>query len=91
MDIMLIKDTRTGKYAQIPRDSKLRDTISMGKVSDTLQEKTLTVVSGEDFVNLKYLNFTCCSRDTAKVTIHFIFFITNNNYLFNRLIMVNIF
>lgn len=68
LDIATIRDTRTGKGAKVPRDSKLRQMVTMGN-SDTLEEKTVTVVSGPDFVNISFTNFCCNKKETAKVRV----------------------
>lgn len=66
LDIATIRDVRTGKGAKIPKDPKLRQLVTMGS-QDTLEEKTVTIVSGPDFVNLNFLNFCCTKKETAKV------------------------
>ncbi|KAL5279626.1 PLCB2 family protein [Megaselia abdita] len=66
LDIALIRDVRTGQYAKKPRDPKLRQIVTMGS-QDTLEEKTVTVVHGSDFVNVFFVNFCCTKKDIAKV------------------------
>ena len=58
IDICQIRDVRTGPQARIPRDKGVRGVVSLGPGS--LEEKTITVVYGIDFVNVNYLNF--CSH-----------------------------
>jgi len=67
IDIATIRDTRTGKGAKLPRDPKIRQSINYGSTQDSLEDKTLTVVSGPDFVNLTFTNFCTEKKETAKV------------------------
>ncbi|KAI1295355.1 1-phosphatidylinositol 4,5-bisphosphate phosphodiesterase beta-3 [Halotydeus destructor] len=64
LDISSIRDTRSGRGARTPRDGKLRDTVNMG-AEGQLEDKTVTVVYGPDFVNVNYINFCCNSKDVA--------------------------
>ncbi|XP_049835190.1 1-phosphatidylinositol 4,5-bisphosphate phosphodiesterase classes I and II [Schistocerca gregaria] len=66
LDITSIRDARTGKYAKIPKDSKLKQIVTMGS-QDTLEEKTVTICYGSDFVNLTYINFCCTKKDIAQL------------------------
>ncbi|XP_067142019.1 1-phosphatidylinositol 4,5-bisphosphate phosphodiesterase classes I and II-like isoform X3 [Centruroides vittatus] len=66
LKISNIRDTRTGKYAKIPRDRKLRDSVTMGAADVPLEDKTVTVVYGSDLVNLFYVNFCCNRREMAE-------------------------
>lgn len=60
LDIAVIRDTRTGKYAKVPKDSKLKSLVNIGS-QDSLEDKTLTVCYGSDFVNMNFINF-CATR-----------------------------
>lgn len=66
LDIATIRDTRTGKGSKLPRDPKLRQLVNYGS-QETLEDKTLTIVSGPDFVSLSYTNFSTEKKETAKV------------------------
>ncbi|XP_062547910.1 1-phosphatidylinositol 4,5-bisphosphate phosphodiesterase classes I and II isoform X1 [Armigeres subalbatus] len=66
LDIATIRDVRTGPYAKKPRDMKLRQLVTMGS-QDTLEEKTVTVCHGADFVNVNFINFCCTRKDIAKL------------------------
>ena len=66
LDIATIRDTRAGKGARTPKDPKLRSLVMIWP-HDTLEEKTLTIVSGPDFTTLNYINFCCNNKETAKV------------------------
>ncbi|XP_011648252.1 1-phosphatidylinositol 4,5-bisphosphate phosphodiesterase classes I and II isoform X1 [Pogonomyrmex barbatus] len=60
LDIAVIRDTRTGKYAKIPKDPKLKSLVTMGS-QDSLEDKTVTICYGSDFVNMNFINF-CTTR-----------------------------
>ncbi|XP_035723620.1 1-phosphatidylinositol 4,5-bisphosphate phosphodiesterase classes I and II-like isoform X2 [Vespa mandarinia] len=60
LDIATIRDTRTGKYAKIPKDPKLKSLVTMGS-QDSLEDKTVTICYGSDFVNMTFINF-CTTR-----------------------------
>nr|ACD69415.1 phospholipase C [Spodoptera littoralis] len=60
LDFATIRDVRTGQYAKFPKDFKLRQIVTVG-CQDTLEEKTVTVCHGSDFVNMTFRNF-CCTR-----------------------------
>ncbi|XP_017771525.1 PREDICTED: 1-phosphatidylinositol 4,5-bisphosphate phosphodiesterase classes I and II [Nicrophorus vespilloides] len=66
LDIATIRDTRTGKYAKIPKDPKLRQIVTMGS-QDTLEEKTVTVCVASDFVNINFINFCCTRKEIARL------------------------
>ncbi|XP_032681763.1 1-phosphatidylinositol 4,5-bisphosphate phosphodiesterase classes I and II isoform X3 [Odontomachus brunneus] len=60
LDIAIIRDTRTGKYAKIPKDPKVKSFVTMGS-QDSLEDKTVTICYGSDFVNMNFINF-CTTR-----------------------------
>lgn len=67
LEISSIRDTRTGKYARLPRgEGKLKDSVSMGSNEIPLEDKTVTVVYGPDFVNVNFINFCCHSKEIAQ-------------------------
>lgn len=66
LDIATIRDARTGKYAKIPKDPKLRQLVTMGS-QDTLEEKTVTVCCATDFVNISFVNFCCTRKEIARL------------------------
>ncbi|XP_041352677.1 1-phosphatidylinositol 4,5-bisphosphate phosphodiesterase beta-1-like [Gigantopelta aegis] len=66
LDILLIRDARQGKHAKVPKDGKLRDTLMIGQQDIPLEEKTVSVCFGTDFVNVEWINFVSSHRDTAK-------------------------
>uniref|UniRef100_A0A4X1VEG7 1-phosphatidylinositol 4,5-bisphosphate phosphodiesterase n=1 Tax=Sus scrofa TaxID=9823 RepID=A0A4X1VEG7_PIG len=66
LDISSIRDTRTGRYARLPKDPKIREVLGFGGPA-RLEEKLMTVVAGPDPVNTTFLNFMAVQDDTAKV------------------------
>ncbi|XP_066146775.1 1-phosphatidylinositol 4,5-bisphosphate phosphodiesterase classes I and II isoform X2 [Euwallacea fornicatus] len=77
LDVTHIKDTRTGRYARIPKDGKLRHIVTMGS-QDTLEEKTVTVVIAHDFVNITFINFCCTKKDIAQMWTEALMFLAYN-------------
>ncbi|XP_014251862.1 1-phosphatidylinositol 4,5-bisphosphate phosphodiesterase classes I and II isoform X2 [Cimex lectularius] len=67
LDIATIRDCRTGKQAKIPKDPKLRLNVTMGSSQDLLEDKTVTLCHGSDFVNLTFINFCCTKKETAQL------------------------
>jgi phosphatidylinositol phospholipase C beta len=66
LEISSIRDTRTAKYAKLPRsEGKLKDSLVMGSPDVALEDKTVTVVYGPDLVNVNFINFCCHNRETA--------------------------
>ncbi|XP_033097142.1 1-phosphatidylinositol 4,5-bisphosphate phosphodiesterase beta-1-like isoform X3 [Anneissia japonica] len=64
LDIATIRDVRTGKWANVPKDSKSRDLAMMG-TKEKLENKTMSIFySGADMCQLSCLNF--CSASAAK-------------------------
>lgn len=62
-----VRDTRTGHYAKVPKDAKMKDQVTMGVSQESLEDKTLTVTYGPDFVNISFLNFSTTKKEIAKV------------------------
>ena len=67
LDISSIRDTRTGRYARLPKDPKIREVLGFGGPDTRLEEKLMTVVAGPDPVNTTFLNFMAVQDDTVKV------------------------
>uniref|UniRef100_A0A4W3HCC0 1-phosphatidylinositol 4,5-bisphosphate phosphodiesterase n=1 Tax=Callorhinchus milii TaxID=7868 RepID=A0A4W3HCC0_CALMI len=70
LDISHIKDSRTGKYARIPKDLKLRELLDVGNQGNRLEGRMFTVVYGPDLVNISFLNFVAFQEEIAKVPVH---------------------
>ncbi|XP_071962617.1 1-phosphatidylinositol 4,5-bisphosphate phosphodiesterase beta-1-like isoform X3 [Antedon mediterranea] len=64
LDLATIRDVRTGKWANIPKDSKTRDLAMMG-TKEKLENKTMSIYySGADMCQLSCLNF--CAANAVK-------------------------
>ncbi|KAM6961312.1 1-phosphatidylinositol 4,5-bisphosphate phosphodiesterase beta-2 [Aplochiton taeniatus] len=57
LDVATIRDTRAGKFAKLPKHPKVRNVFNLDFPDSKHLEKTLTIVSGLDMVNLTYHNF----------------------------------
>ncbi|XP_078591084.1 1-phosphatidylinositol 4,5-bisphosphate phosphodiesterase beta-1-like isoform X5 [Branchiostoma floridae x Branchiostoma japonicum] len=66
LDITVIRDTRTGKYARLPKD-KLKEMVQFGPPDIPVENKTVTVVYGPDMVNISFINFVSNSEGVAKI------------------------
>lgn len=51
------------------QEPKLRQLVNIGSSADSLEEKTVTLVFGTDFVNLTFINFCCTKKEVAKVSL----------------------
>ncbi|XP_035264210.1 1-phosphatidylinositol 4,5-bisphosphate phosphodiesterase beta-3 [Anguilla anguilla] len=79
LDISLIRDTRTGKFAKLARDPRVRDVVGVGKGDGGFVESHMvTVVYGCDLVNVSFLNFQALQEDTAKVWTEELFKLATN-------------
>ncbi|CAK9830241.1 1-phosphatidylinositol 4,5-bisphosphate phosphodiesterase classes I and II [Anthophora retusa] len=82
LDIAVIRDTRTGKYAKVPKDPKLKYLVTMGS-QDSLEEKTVTICYGSDFVNMNFINFYATRAEVAQHWTEQIFQLAYNLTLLN--------
>uniref|UniRef100_A0A8C7FSY8 Phosphoinositide phospholipase C n=1 Tax=Oncorhynchus kisutch TaxID=8019 RepID=A0A8C7FSY8_ONCKI len=78
LDVANIRDTRSGKYAKLPKHPKVRNVFNLDFPNSDHLVKTLTVVTGPDMVNLTYHNFFAYKEKVTQV-IHI-----NNPYILNR-------
>lgn len=67
LDLSLIRDTRTGKYAKVPKEGKLKDNCMIGQPDVPVEDKTVTIAYGTNMTNISFINFVCSSRETAKL------------------------
>jgi len=58
IDLCQVRDVRTGSLARTPKDPKLRGVVNLGH--GTLEDKTVTIVYGVNFVDINFINF--CSN-----------------------------
>ncbi|XP_034950474.1 1-phosphatidylinositol 4,5-bisphosphate phosphodiesterase classes I and II isoform X2 [Chelonus insularis] len=87
LDIALIRDTRTGKYAKIPKDAKLKSLVTMGS-QDSLEDKTVTICYGSDFVNVTFVNFCTTKAEIARLWTDQLFQLAYNTTQLNSSTMV---
>ncbi|CAH0702573.1 unnamed protein product [Spodoptera exigua] len=66
LDIATIRDVRTGVHAKVPKDPKIRNVVLIGS-QGSLEEKTVTVCHGADFVNVMFINFCCTRKEIAQL------------------------
>ncbi|XP_076145339.1 1-phosphatidylinositol 4,5-bisphosphate phosphodiesterase beta-3 isoform X1 [Alosa pseudoharengus] len=78
LDISHIRDTRTGKYAKLPKSPTVRDVLGFGKNEGNVEAKLVTVVHGNDLVNVSFLNFQAMQEDVAKVWTEELFKLSTN-------------
>uniref|UniRef100_A0A8C1U3A0 1-phosphatidylinositol 4,5-bisphosphate phosphodiesterase n=1 Tax=Cyprinus carpio TaxID=7962 RepID=A0A8C1U3A0_CYPCA len=60
------------------QEAKLRELLDVGTLEGKLEDRTLTVVSGADMVNITYLNFTAFSEEVAKEWAEELFSLASN-------------
>uniref|UniRef100_A0AAX7W2B7 Phosphoinositide phospholipase C n=1 Tax=Astatotilapia calliptera TaxID=8154 RepID=A0AAX7W2B7_ASTCA len=77
LDISYIRDTRTGKYAKQPKDAKVKEVLGLTKEVNG-EGKLLTVVYGNDLVNVSFLNFQAMQEDVAKIWTDELFALSTN-------------
>jgi len=65
IDIALVRDTRTGKQAKLPRDAKAREQANLGSPKVQL-DRTFTIVWGTEFANVNFINLSCDNKETAQ-------------------------
>ncbi|XP_017877981.1 1-phosphatidylinositol 4,5-bisphosphate phosphodiesterase classes I and II isoform X2 [Ceratina calcarata] len=82
LDIVTIRDARTGKCAKVPKDPKLKDRVTMGS-QDSLEDKTVTICYGSDFVNVNFINFCTMRSEVAQHWTQQIFQLAYNLTLLN--------
>ncbi|XP_072543680.1 1-phosphatidylinositol 4,5-bisphosphate phosphodiesterase beta-3 isoform X2 [Salminus brasiliensis] len=78
VDISHIRDTRTGKFAKLPKASTVREVLGFGKGEGNVEGKLVTIVHGNDLVNISFLNFQAMQEDIAKVWTEELFKLATN-------------
>ncbi|KAK7170018.1 hypothetical protein R3I94_000304 [Phoxinus phoxinus] len=77
LDISHIRDTRTGRFSKVPKDHRMREMLGFGKGEDS-ESKLLTVVYGNDLVNIYFLNFLAVQDGYCKVWTEELFKLATN-------------
>ncbi|NP_001165392.1 phospholipase C beta 1 [Bombyx mori] len=83
LDIVTIRDVRTGVHAKVPKDPKIRNVVLIGS-QGSLEEKTVTVCHGTDFVNVNFINFCCTRKEIAQLWTEELFALAYNLNQFNN-------
>ncbi|XP_015229326.1 PREDICTED: 1-phosphatidylinositol 4,5-bisphosphate phosphodiesterase beta-3 [Cyprinodon variegatus] len=75
-DISSIRDTRTGKYAKQPKDARLWEQMRCGEGDSEL--KLLTIVYGNDLVNISFICLLGLSEETTRLWTEELFSLATN-------------
>ncbi|CAB3977438.1 1-phosphatidylinositol 4,5-bisphosphate phosphodiesterase classes I and II-like [Paramuricea clavata] len=68
LDVIQISDVRNGKYARMPKDSKVKDLIKSKLASpENLEDHCITVLYGPNFVETNAINFVALDVKDAKL------------------------
>ncbi|XP_067274524.1 1-phosphatidylinositol 4,5-bisphosphate phosphodiesterase beta-1 isoform X2 [Pseudorasbora parva] len=78
LEVSIIKDTRNGRFAKMPKEAKLRELLDVGTLEGKTENRTLTVVSALDMVNINYLNFVAFHEAVAKEWAEELFSLASN-------------
>ncbi|TRY54472.1 hypothetical protein DNTS_009188 [Danionella cerebrum] len=78
LDLSHIRDTRTGKFAKMPKDQRIRDMLFSSKGDTNSDSRLLTVVYGNDLVNISFLNFQAVQDGYCKVWTDELFKLSTN-------------
>ncbi|XP_073945904.1 1-phosphatidylinositol 4,5-bisphosphate phosphodiesterase-like isoform X2 [Choristoneura fumiferana] len=79
IELCQVSDVRSGG---VPKDSKLSTNL-LNKHGDTLEDKSLTICSGTDYININYQHVVCPDAATAKEWKEGLRAITHNNKIIN--------
>ncbi|XP_063538301.1 1-phosphatidylinositol 4,5-bisphosphate phosphodiesterase isoform X2 [Cydia strobilella] len=74
IELCQVSDIRAGG---VPKDSKLSTNL-VNKHGETLEDKSLTICSGTDYININYQHVVCPDANTAKVWLEGLRRITHN-------------
>ncbi|KAL0829096.1 hypothetical protein ABMA28_003951 [Loxostege sticticalis] len=74
IELCQVSDVRSGG---VPKDSKLSSNL-INKHGDNLEDKSLTICSGTDYININYQHVVCPDAATAKVWLEGLRRITHN-------------
>ncbi|KAL0829097.1 hypothetical protein ABMA28_003951 [Loxostege sticticalis] len=75
IELCQVSDVRSGG---VPKDSKLSSNL-INKHGDNLEDKSLTICSGTDYININYQHVVCPDAATAKVWKESLREVTHNN------------
>jgi len=80
IELCQVSDIRAGG---LPKDVKLANQL-FNRHGETLEDKSLTICSGTDYININYQHVICPSADLAKVRIY----VFNLSFMFPLLILM---
>uniref|UniRef100_A0A8C3UPL2 Phosphoinositide phospholipase C n=1 Tax=Catharus ustulatus TaxID=91951 RepID=A0A8C3UPL2_CATUS len=83
LDITSIRDTRAGRFAKMPKSLKLREVFNLDHPYSTFLQKTLTIVSGPDMVDLTFHNFVSYKENICQDWAEDIMAIARNPLTYN--------
>lgn len=63
MELCQVSDIRAGG---VPKDAKLANQL-INRHGESLEEKSLTICSGTDYININYQHVICSTPEIAKV------------------------
>ncbi|XP_055309003.1 1-phosphatidylinositol 4,5-bisphosphate phosphodiesterase isoform X2 [Sitodiplosis mosellana] len=86
IELCQVSDIRAGG---IPKDMKLQDKL-WNKYGEKLDERSLTICSGTDYINVNYQHIVCPDAETAKTWQQGLRAITHNNKINNVCIRTNL-
>ncbi|XP_075977226.1 no receptor potential A isoform X1 [Anticarsia gemmatalis] len=86
IELCQVSDVRSGG---VPKDSKLSTNL-MNKHGEGLEEKSLTICSGTDYININYQHVVCPDAATAKAWKDALREITHNNKINNVCVRTNL-
>jgi hypothetical protein len=69
IELCQVSDIRAGG---LPKDVKLANQL-FNRHGESLEDKSLTICSGTDYININYQHVICPSAELAKVRIHVYF------------------
>ena len=67
LDIACIRDVRTGRYANVPKDKNSRDLLAAGKSNASIPNKTISIYYGSDYFNIQCVNFVSMADNAVEV------------------------
>ncbi|PAA76624.1 hypothetical protein BOX15_Mlig033595g2, partial [Macrostomum lignano] len=84
LEIAWIRDTRTGRSARIPKETKIREACGFFGSSEALiEDRTVTISYGLDLVNIQWINFVAASKNVAQEWSSQLFRYATNSFVNN--------
>uniref|UniRef100_A0A1I8I549 PH_14 domain-containing protein n=1 Tax=Macrostomum lignano TaxID=282301 RepID=A0A1I8I549_9PLAT len=84
LEISNIRDTRTGRSARVPKDTKMKESCALFGSSEALvEDRTVSVIFGQDLVNIQWQNFVATSKPIAQEWCSQLFTLATNSFVNN--------